>query len=110
MFSPFAERDTLGCSAKEDRRCAKGAMGKGEGGEEDGIAGWRDTVNERTKTEASRTTLPLIGVLRGILEEYRGGKEAGRLIDMDLQKLGRRGGRVAECGGLLSLRNRLLSC
>jgi len=34
MFSPFAERDTLGCSAKEDRRCAKGSMGEGEGGEE----------------------------------------------------------------------------
>ena len=48
--------------------------------------------------------------MKGILEEYRGGKEAGRLIDMDLQKLGRRDGRVAECGGLLSLRDGLLSC
>jgi hypothetical protein len=59
-------------------------MGEGEGLEEDGIAGWRDTVNGRTKTEASRTAVPLIGLLRGILEEYRGGKEAGSLIDMDL--------------------------
>jgi hypothetical protein len=59
-------------------------MGEGEGGEEDGIAGWRDTVTERTKTEASRTTVSLIGVLTGILEAYRGWKEAGRLIDMDL--------------------------
>jgi len=54
-------------------------MGEGEGGEEDGIAGWRDTVNECTKTEASRTTVPLIGVLRGILEEFLGRKEAGQV-------------------------------
>lgn len=50
---------------------------------------WRGAVNERTKTEASRTTVPVIAVLRGILEEYRGGKAAGRLFDMDLQKLGK---------------------
>jgi hypothetical protein len=79
-------------------------------GEENGIAGWRDAVNERTKTEASPTTVPVIAVLREILEEYRGGKVAGRLFDMELQKPGRRGGRVAECGGLLSLRDRFLSC
>jgi hypothetical protein len=32
------ETDTLGSCAKEDRCCAKGAMGEGEGGEEDGLA------------------------------------------------------------------------
>jgi hypothetical protein len=59
----------VGSCTKEDRRCAEGAMGEGKSGEEDGIAGWRDTVTERTKTEASRTKVPLIGALRGILEE-----------------------------------------
>jgi hypothetical protein len=66
-------------------------MGEGESGEENGIAGWREAVNERTKTEASRTTVLVIAVLVGILEEYHGGKVAGRLFDMDLQKSGRRG-------------------
>jgi hypothetical protein len=28
----------LACCAEEDRRCAKGAMGEGEGGEENGLA------------------------------------------------------------------------
>ena len=37
-------------------------MGEGEGRKENGIAGWRDAVNERTKSEASRTTVPLMGV------------------------------------------------
>jgi integrase len=50
---------------------------------------WRDTVNDRAKTEASRATVPVIDVLRGILEEYRGGKLTGRLFDLDLQKLGK---------------------
>ena len=48
------------------------------------------TVNERTKTEAS-VDGAAYWCVKGILEEYRGGKEAGRLIDMDFQKLGRRG-------------------
>ena len=42
-----SQTDTLSSCAEEDRRCAKGVMGEGEGGEEDGIAGWRDTVIER---------------------------------------------------------------
>jgi integrase len=50
---------------------------------------WRGAVNERTKTEASRATVPVIAVLRGILEEYRGGKPTGRVFDCDLQKLGK---------------------
>jgi hypothetical protein len=29
----------VGSCAEEDRRCAEGAMGEGEGGEEDGIPG-----------------------------------------------------------------------
>jgi hypothetical protein len=33
-----SQTDTLGSCAKEDRRCAKGAMGEGEGREEDGLA------------------------------------------------------------------------
>ena len=32
------ETDTVGSCAKEDRRCAEGAMGEGEGGKQDGIA------------------------------------------------------------------------
>jgi len=31
------EADTLGSCTKEDRRCSKGAMGEGEGGEKDGL-------------------------------------------------------------------------
>jgi len=30
-------KNALGIGAKEDRRCAEGAMGEGEGGEEDGL-------------------------------------------------------------------------
>lgn len=37
MFSPFAERGTLGSCAKEDRSGAEDAMGEGEGGEKDGL-------------------------------------------------------------------------
>lgn len=49
---------------------------------------WRGEVNDKTKSKASKATVPVIDVLRGILEEYRAGKVTGRVFDCDLQKLG----------------------
>ena len=52
------QEDTLGSCAKEDRRCAEGAMGKGQGSEEDGLTFWADQQGESRPRQRLERRLP----------------------------------------------------
>jgi len=62
--SHWQETHALGSCAKEDRRCAEGAMGKGKGGEENGlgtISGHHQTAakaDEARRASISREVSP----------------------------------------------------
>jgi len=50
--------EALGICAKEDRRCAKSAMGKGQGSEEDGLTSWTDQQGESRPRQWLERRLP----------------------------------------------------
>jgi len=51
------QTDALGSRTKEDCRCAKGSMGEGKGGEEDGLAP-QILPRGRTKAIVAQLTAP----------------------------------------------------